>query len=332
MNAISGPHAQTRPTAPIRLGVIGCGWIMRGIYAPILKRLEGQVKVTALCDISTEALTVVGQIFPKARAYAGVEQMLAEGNLDAVMVLTSEGVNARTAIAVLTANIPVYLEKPPARDREELHLLIAAVEKSSATLYAAYNRRHCPLLRELEIPKSLRRVSGRMERMGRTFRRFPYTALHLIDSLHYFTRTQALDIEASVQDGPPRGWRLSYRLDTGCPAELTFIPDGDTHCEILVLEGVEKSVEIHFPNPESDDAQGRLIIRNASGEVRVIPGIAGDPAVQMGYEPALQGFLDNLAASGTVPEAYRLDYAAPGISLMNAMFAAIPDAETVVKR
>ncbi|MGE9292638.1 MAG: Gfo/Idh/MocA family protein, partial [Puniceicoccales bacterium] len=304
-------------------GIIGCGWILRGIYHQILEQLSEFVEVVALCDLSEEAVTEAGQLFPRARCYSSMEQMIDTERLGAAMVLTSECANTKVASAVLAAHVPVFLEKPPARNLEELEQLIKAAELSQAPLYAAYNRHHCPLLRGVTLPKNLRRVQGRMERQGREFSGFPFTALHLLDSLHYYTRSEAREVHAAVVEKPSLGWRLDYQLDNGCPVEMTLLPASGNHCETLLLEGESESLEIHFPNPESGDPEGTLIVRDSTGGMQKLSGPVAEPVVQMGYEPALRGFVEHLASGeGGVPDAYRIEKVVPGIRLMQALLDA----------
>lgn len=303
---------------PLRLGIIGCGGILANIYSQILLGMEARATVAAICDIAEDRLSVINQIFPSARRFTSMEQML-EQELDAVMVLTSESASARVAMQVLEAGFPVYMEKPPALNTEEFAALSKVNETTDAPLYSAFNRRHCPLLEHFEAPASIQRAYGRMSRINREFDTFPYTALHLLDSLLYYTNTEAKDVRIEINQAPYESWKVECQLNDQYPAALEFIPNGDSHCEYLVLEGKDSTVEIQFPNPESKYVEGEITITQNGQPPQTITGKTIHAHEQMGYAPALRGFLDLLSQGKQPPHAYCLQTSEASIRLMADM-------------
>ena len=120
---------------PIQVGVVGCGWIMRSMYVPTLLSLPDAIRVTAVCDLNEEAARASAEKFESATVFTDVAALLQEAKLDAVMVLTSEKVNAAMAQRGLKAGLPVYLEKPPAVSSPQLEELIAAETRSKTFVY-----------------------------------------------------------------------------------------------------------------------------------------------------------------------------------------------------
>jgi virulence factor len=248
--------------------------------------------------------------------------MLSQEKLDAVMVLSTESANARIAMEVLSAGIPVFLEKPPALSREEFDRLRQVETRARAPLFVSFNRRHTPLLQGMELSGPPLRIEGRMERLKREVSDFPYTALHLVDSLLYFSHARPTASEVVFTAHPVPAWRLDCQLGGTCTASLEVVPDGSIHCEYLLFTGPDWSVEIQFPNPESHFCEGR-VIRISGGRRQVITGQKDISAHEhMGYAPSLRGFLQHVSAGQVPPPSYRLSTSRSAIALMEDMMDA----------
>src|SRR4051812_2835426 len=99
-------------TAPLRLGVIGCGNVLSAYRAPIEKlRARGAVKVTLACGRERQreaACAALGTSLFTTEA----EDVIGSADVDVVIVLTSMPEHARLASAALRAGKHVLLEKP----------------------------------------------------------------------------------------------------------------------------------------------------------------------------------------------------------------------------
>lgn len=317
--ANTNANASYLPSLPLRLGIIGCGGILRKIYSSILSKLTDQANVVGLCDVSKASLNRAGVMFPSARCYDSIMQLLNEEKLDAVMVLSSESANACIAIQVLKAGIPVFMEKPPALTVEEYERLRAAEDCSVAPLFVAFNRRHTPFLQGFERPVAPCRIEGRMERLNREVSTFPYTALHLLDSLLYFSQATPISVNLNFKSDPVARWQLDCQLGKACRASLEIIPDGITHCEYLKFVMPDKTVEIQFPNPEGNYREGQVITTSIDG-CQTLKGESGiSYQEQMGYANGLRGFLKCIRLGQEAPASYRLSSCLSGIVLMEDM-------------
>ena len=309
----------SKPSGGIRLGVLGCGGIFKNIYSPILQELADRITVTGACDLNSRNAQMACDTFPESTAYRSPEDLLQSPDVDAVMVLTSETANASMAALALTADVPVYLEKPPALNRHEFSALREAEDGSEAPLFVAFNRRHTPLLRGFTPPRALRRIEGRMERLGRHVPSFPYTALHLIDSLLYFLGTQPSEVCVDYARAKSSQWTLEGQWETGASCELTVIPDGEDHREYLVFEGEDEVVEIQFPNPESSFPTG-LLKRSRKGSAPTeIYGDPHDALYEMGYAPAFRGFVEHIENKRLPSPPYQLATCESALAIMDAM-------------
>ncbi|MEV0647274.1 Gfo/Idh/MocA family oxidoreductase [Phytomonospora sp. NPDC050363] len=106
----------TEPT-PFRVGLIGCGNIS-GQYLSTLARLPG-ITVAACADIDPEraAATAREHAIPLA---TGVDELLADPGIDAVVNLTIPAVHATVTRAAIAAGKHVWSEKPLALDRADV--------------------------------------------------------------------------------------------------------------------------------------------------------------------------------------------------------------------
>ncbi|MDR1282499.1 MAG: Gfo/Idh/MocA family oxidoreductase [Opitutaceae bacterium] len=304
-----------------KLGVLGCGWIMRDVYTPIIQRLSAQVEVSALCDLKPENLQAAARNFPQARAYANPRELIESAGLDAVMVLTTERANARMATLALQAGLDVFLEKPPAISLEELDALLECETKTNVRLYPAFNRRHTPLLEGIDFRDSAQRVRGRMDRRGRVVDLFPYTAIHLIDSVQFYAGACFSEAEVLFDHSPSPHWSVQGAWADGTTCHLEFFPAGGGHCEYLVFEGDDYIWEIQFPNTASAFPRGQLLRteKAAPSSAMCVPDVPGDNHEQMGYAPAFRKFVDALDGDDLPGAIWRLSHCRTTIAIMESL-------------
>jgi predicted dehydrogenase len=114
-------------TAPVGVGVIGCGYIS-GAYLSTLSRLDG-VRVVACADMDEQRARDRAAEFGVARA-GSVASLLGDDEVQIVLNLTIPAAHADVALAAIAAGKHVYTEKPLALDREQgLRVLSAAAER-----------------------------------------------------------------------------------------------------------------------------------------------------------------------------------------------------------
>ena len=99
---------------PLRIGLIGAGWIATD-HVFVLRKLGHDVVAT--CDIDLERAEKLAP--DGARAYRDWEKMLAGEELDAVWVATPPLLHRAPAVAAMERGLPVFLEKPIARTLDD---------------------------------------------------------------------------------------------------------------------------------------------------------------------------------------------------------------------
>ena len=130
-------------SSPLRVGVIGCGLIAQVMHLPHLKELSDLFDVRALCDSSQQVVDHCAATFGVGRRYAEWEQLLADGGIEAVLVLTS-GSHAPIAVAAATAGLHVFVEKPMCYSVAEGTEMLTAANDAGVTLMVGYPKRHDP--------------------------------------------------------------------------------------------------------------------------------------------------------------------------------------------
>ena len=131
----------TAPSNRINIGAIGNGRISRGHDLPGLWKHEG-ARIMAVCDVDSrraeDARTLVnghyakksGQPYDGVRAYGDHRELLANADVDAVVISTPDHWHTIIAIDAVEARKDVYLQKPAALTIAEGRLLSDAVNRS----------------------------------------------------------------------------------------------------------------------------------------------------------------------------------------------------------
>ena len=92
---------------------------------------SGKAEIAVLCDVDERQITESRKRFPKAKVYKDFREMLAkEGkNIDAVSVSTPDHTHAVAAMAAMSLNKHVYVQKPLTHDIYEARMLTQAAHR-----------------------------------------------------------------------------------------------------------------------------------------------------------------------------------------------------------
>ena len=108
------------PNAKLNLAIIGCG----GRGGSNLANTAKTENVVALCDVNAQNLSRAATKHPKARTYRDFRKLYEKtGDIDAVVVSTTEHTHAFAVLPALQSKKHVYCEKPLTRDVYELSLI-----------------------------------------------------------------------------------------------------------------------------------------------------------------------------------------------------------------
>ena len=126
---------------PVRLGLIGCGGIVRQSHAPGYRATPDLVRVSALADPVADNLAQMGELLAVSpeRRYTDHRQMLEHAELDAVTIATPHHLHAEHAIDAAEAGVAVISEKPMATSVEQAEEVLAAVERHGVPYAVVHN-------------------------------------------------------------------------------------------------------------------------------------------------------------------------------------------------
>lgn len=130
---------------------LGCALIGPGNFGRNLARaLQEDARVRfagVLGATSDESAAAVAQL--GGRAYASLDELLADNAVQAVLIATPSDTHARLAVAAAGAGKQIFCEKPLALTVAECDAMIAAARQAGVTLMVGQMQRLVPLLAEV---------------------------------------------------------------------------------------------------------------------------------------------------------------------------------------
>lgn len=96
----------------------------------------------AVCDTNPERLTAALQMSADAKTFSDADAMLAEGEIDLVVISTPPNSHYKWAKQALSLGLHVMLEKPMALTTQECDELMELAKRNSALLVVYQNRRY----------------------------------------------------------------------------------------------------------------------------------------------------------------------------------------------
>ncbi|MGZ4194215.1 MAG: Gfo/Idh/MocA family protein [Solirubrobacteraceae bacterium] len=135
-------------TRPLRLGVAGLGY-----WGPNLARNFAAIpgsEVTWLCDADETARHRVSRTLPAAQATGDLDELLADPDLDAVVLATPVPTHAELAVRVLEAGKHCFVEKPLAQSAADAERAVAAAHRADRLLMVGHLLEYHPGVRKLK--------------------------------------------------------------------------------------------------------------------------------------------------------------------------------------
>lgn len=226
----------------LRVGVVGCGLVAQVMHLPYLRELHERFEVTSLCDLSPEALRFAGEeFFPEARRFERWEDLLA-APADAVMILTP-GSHAPVAVAAATAGRHVFAEKPMCFSVAEAREMMAAAERTGATLMVGYMKRYDP---------AYERMTERVAAM---------------DGLRL--------VRVTTLEGPIAPYVAHYPLHRGGQLEPSLIAELEADDRTRVRRAIGAAAD----DPALYRAYRAVLLDSLVHELNALRGLLGEPSV-----------------------------------------------------
>jgi predicted dehydrogenase len=125
----------------MKIAFAGTGYINK-IHARAAQ--ASGLALTAVINHKKESMAEFGKQFGISRQYETLEDMLKDGDVDAVVISTPNYLHAPQAIAALQAGVHVMVEKPMSINAAQAEHMMEAAEKSGAILMVAHCWRFDP--------------------------------------------------------------------------------------------------------------------------------------------------------------------------------------------
>jgi predicted dehydrogenase len=121
----------------IKIGIIGCGDIAFRSYLPAIHQLADRVELVATCDRDKARAQQAGAEYSARQSFTDADAMLAQSDLDGVVILTPMRHHGPLAIAALEAGKHVYVEKVMAVELAQADHMVELAEQKSLALACA---------------------------------------------------------------------------------------------------------------------------------------------------------------------------------------------------
>jgi predicted dehydrogenase/threonine dehydrogenase-like Zn-dependent dehydrogenase len=143
------PRRAAPTSGRLRLGVIGPGYFFQSVHLPNLRRRD-DVELRAVAARTGWTARRAAEATGAAYCATDYAELLADADLDAVLVGTRHDLHAEIAAAALAAGKHVFVEKPLGLSVDECRRVGEAVAASGRLLTVGFNRRCAPLARRLK--------------------------------------------------------------------------------------------------------------------------------------------------------------------------------------
>ncbi len=124
----------------LKVGVLGCGPISQAAHFESANKARN-VELYAICDIADDLRNRMMATHAPHLSFANYDDMLADRELDAVVIATSDAFHVQASIAALKAGKHVLCEKPLGVSIEEVEELKLAVNMSGKLLQVGNMKR-----------------------------------------------------------------------------------------------------------------------------------------------------------------------------------------------
>ncbi len=132
----------------VKVGFIGCGNFTRSVLLPEMKRVKG-ARIHALAASTGMNTKPMAEKYGAQYVTSDIEELLADKEIDAVVVSTRHHLHAPIAIKALEAGKHVMVEKPMAMNVTDALKIAELARASGLHLIVGHNRRYAPLTRRL---------------------------------------------------------------------------------------------------------------------------------------------------------------------------------------
>src|SRR5215217_9205477 len=248
------------------VGLIGCGWYGKSN----LLRLDqvAPVEVVSLCDVDKTMVADAAELVStrqrskkKPRTFANYREMLAQKDLDLVLIVTPDHWHAVPMIEAVRGGLDVWVQKPVSVDVGEAQAMLAAARKYKRVVQVGMQRRSTPHLvraRDRVIREGKLGTIGLVE---------IYCYYHMRASSNPPDTSPPSNLDYEMWTGPapmrpynslvhPRSWRAFMEYGNGIVGDMC----------VHMLDMVRWMLDLGMPNRISSSG-GILVQKNSRANI-----------------------------------------------------------------
>ena len=191
----------------LRVGILGCGPISQIAHFEACRKAKN-AELYAICDVAKDLLEKMAAIHEPRVTYSSLEAMLADPNVEAVIIGVADQFHVPLCRQVIAAGKPVLVEKPLGVTIEECEALREDLNRQKVILQIGHNLRFDPgvsFARDFIMTELGEMLAFRTWYCDSTFR---YT---MTDNLQPLVRTSSL---AKRPPGNPKADKRRYFMLT----------------------------------------------------------------------------------------------------------------------
>ncbi len=249
-----------------RVGLIGPGWYGKCDLFRLIQ--VAPVEVVSLCDVDGHMLAQAAEMVAARQAskktprtYSDYRKMLAERDLDIVLVATPDHWHALPMIEAVKSGADVYCQKPISVDVIEGQAMLAAARKYGRVVQVGTQRRSTPHL--IEARDTILR-EGKLGRIGAVeiccyypgFRPPKPPEVPVPEYLDWEMWTGPAPMRPYTRDKHPQGWRAYMEYGNGLLGDMG----------IHMLDMVRWMLDLGWPKRISSSG-GIRIFKNAASNI-----------------------------------------------------------------
>jgi myo-inositol 2-dehydrogenase/D-chiro-inositol 1-dehydrogenase len=136
-------------SALVKIGLIGLGEVAQLMHLPLLAD-DPRYEIAAVTDVSPSLTGYVAKRYSVPKTPASAAELIADPDLDAVMILTPDFLHAPLLEAAIRAGKHVFIEKPAALTAAELEPIVELNRTNQKVVFVGYMRRFAPAFTALK--------------------------------------------------------------------------------------------------------------------------------------------------------------------------------------
>jgi predicted dehydrogenase/threonine dehydrogenase-like Zn-dependent dehydrogenase len=149
--SLLNPQAKPAADGQVRIAVVGAGGYAKGMHLPLLAAMQ-DVRLRAIVSRNGHNAAAAARQYGADVASTSYEEVLADPQVDAVLIATRHHLHAGMCLQALQAGKHVLVEKPMVLTADELRQVSALYEAGATApgiLLTGFNRRFSPYARRL---------------------------------------------------------------------------------------------------------------------------------------------------------------------------------------